>query len=101
MIPLSFAQRRLWFLWQYEGPSATYNIPLVLRLDGDLDRDALAAALGDVTARHEVLRTVFPMTEDGEPYQQVLPPTAPDLVVREVTEDEVGQAVTELTSEPF
>ena len=101
MIPLSFAQRRLWFLWQYEGPSATYNIPVILRLDGDLDRMALAAALGDVTARHEVLRTVFPMTEDGEPYQQILPPAEQDLAVREVAETEVDQAVTELTGEPF
>ncbi|MFD0568995.1 condensation domain-containing protein [Kitasatospora gansuensis] len=71
MIPLSFAQARLWFLNQVEGPSPTYNVPLTVRLRGPLDREALRAAVTDLTDRHEALRTVY-VERDGSPWQQVL-----------------------------
>ncbi len=91
-LPLSSAQRRLWFLHKMEGPSATYNIPLVVRLTGTLDRDALRAALGDVVARHESLRTVFPEA-DGAPYQHVLDSASVELPAADITETELPEAL--------
>ncbi|MGW9435516.1 non-ribosomal peptide synthetase [Streptomyces sp. NPDC055607] len=101
MIPLSHAQRRLWFLCRDGDPGGLHNIPVGLRLRGDLDRAALTAALADVTDRHEALRTVFPH-EDGVPRQHVLDPgTARAPAVTDAPADEHPDRAREAAARPF
>ncbi|RQO39893.1 non-ribosomal peptide synthetase, partial [Rhodococcus sp. KBW08] len=64
-IPLSPAQERMWFANQFAPESAAYNVTCALRLDGALNVSALRAAFVDVVERHESLRTVFPLTDNG------------------------------------
>ena len=96
MIPLSYSQRGLWFIHKLEGPSATYNIPVVARLSGALSVAALRSAVSDVVGRHEALRTVF-REQDGEPYQEVLPEAdaCPDFSVVTVHATELDAALDE------
>ncbi|MCV7396002.1 amino acid adenylation domain-containing protein [Mycobacterium paraseoulense] len=72
-VPLSFAQSRLWFLEQLHDGATPYNMPTAFRISGPLNVEALCAALDDVVARHESLRTVFPDL-DGVSFQRVLAP---------------------------
>ncbi|WP_018788712.1 non-ribosomal peptide synthetase [Micromonospora sp. CNB394] len=99
-LPLSFAQRRLWFHDRLHGSSATYNVAFASRLTGPLDVPALAVALADVVARHESLRTVF-ADSDGQPYARLLPPAPPPLPVVDCAPDEVGALLREAAREPF
>jgi amino acid adenylation domain-containing protein len=71
-LPLSFAQQRIWLLDRLDPDAATYNMPIVLRLDGALVIDAVRRSLDAIVARHEVLRTQIVMY-DGEPRQRAAP----------------------------
>jgi amino acid adenylation domain-containing protein len=71
IVPLSFGQRRLWFLDQFEGGSAHYHLPLRFLLEGELHIGALQAALRGVAERHESIRTVVTVREQ-QPVQRIL-----------------------------
>jgi amino acid adenylation domain-containing protein len=73
--PLSFAQRRLWFLDQLVPGNAAYNISAAFQLSGVLDLDALASSVHAVVARHDALRTVFAADSEGQPVQRVVAST--------------------------
>src|SRR5437763_7642328 len=69
-LPLSFAQQRLWFLSRYEAEASLYNVPVALRLRGELNIEAAKAAVQELVNRHEVLRTSFPEVSEGT-YQDI------------------------------
>lgn len=71
-VPLSYAQRRLWFIDQLNGTSTEYNLTQPLRLRGELDRGALERTINAIVARHDSLRTRFAEL-DGEPMQIITP----------------------------
>src|SRR5208337_2754209 len=72
--PLSFAQQRLWLLDQLDPGNPVYNIPLAIRLRGEVDTAALARTLNEIVSRHETLRTRIAVI-DGQPAQVVKPVT--------------------------
>jgi hypothetical protein len=105
VVPLSFAQSRLWFLDQLQGPSPVYNMAVALRLGGRLDAEALGAALADVVGRHESLRTLFAAPE-GIPRQLVVPSERADFGWQVVdaggwSADRLGEALGAVARHPF
>ncbi|ORA20397.1 non-ribosomal peptide synthetase [Mycobacterium arosiense] len=86
-MPLSASQLRSWFAYRVDGPSPVNNIPFAAKLTGPWNIDALIAAVGDVVARHEILRTSY-VELDGVPYQVVRPAGVEVPTRREVGPDE-------------
>lgn len=83
--PLSFSQLRLWLLDKIEGNSAHYNIASGLWLNGELEHQALEQAFTTILLRHESLRTCFGESDDGQPYQQVLPATKIEIATEDLS----------------
>ncbi len=108
-VPLSPAQQRMWFLNRFDPDSAAYNMPVAVRLTGVLDVEALRAAIGDLVARHEVLRTIYPLGTDEsgtaalDPVQLVLPvgQSVPELELRRVPAAELESSLLEVVSSSF
>ncbi|MBT2273796.1 non-ribosomal peptide synthetase [Rhodococcus qingshengii] len=98
LVPLSIAQQRMWFLNRFDSASGVDNIPIAIRLTGDLDIEAMQAALRDLFERHEILRTTYPEV-DGIGYQRVLdtadalPDLSPVRIHESVVTDRVAEYV--------
>jgi amino acid adenylation domain-containing protein len=92
--PLSFSQRRLWYLQKVDANLSAYNIPAAFRIRGDLDKGALEQALNEMIARHEVLRSCVKEV-DGKPRQEISPSVRVALSVIDLTQLPDAQAETE------
>ncbi len=102
-LPLSFAQQRMWFLYQLESQSPFYNEGLQLRVAGVLNVEALQQSINEIICRHEILRTTFPAV-DGKPLQIISPSLTiniPVLDLQGLEESEVQQIVTKEARQPF
>ena len=107
VLPLSFAQQRLWFLEQFDPGRPTYNICPCFALRGAVNAAVLEASLNAIIARHEALRTVFPAA-DGQPAQKILPSVLAPFNSVSLThlptnerETEASRLLAEQTAKPF
>ncbi|WP_194905700.1 non-ribosomal peptide synthetase [Catenulispora rubra] len=105
-VPLSFGQQRMWFVNRLERQDEAYTMSSAVRLTGgELELDALRAAVADVAARHEVLRTLVVAEAGGTPRQRILdvgePGAVPELTVRAVSEAELSGVLAEVTGQAF
>ncbi|WP_040788455.1 condensation domain-containing protein, partial [Nocardia paucivorans] len=102
LVPLAPAQQRMWFLNQYDTGSGAYNVPIVIRLRGEPNIDALQAAMVDVLRRHESLRTRYP-ERDGKLIQLIEPVEAVEgeLTPVPVTADRLIDTITEFVTAGF
>ncbi|MBL3646967.1 non-ribosomal peptide synthetase [Bacillus sp. RHFS10] len=98
--PLSFSQKRLYALHQLAGDSTGYNMPAVLELCGNLDRQRLRRVLAELVNRHETLRTVF-VLDSGEPVQIIYPEMAFDLKELEMESKQMLESAIESFIKPF
>ncbi|MEW6736885.1 MAG: amino acid adenylation domain-containing protein, partial [Acidobacteriota bacterium] len=106
-MPLSFAQQRLWLLNRLQPDSTQYNIPVVLRIIGQLDLNALEQSINEIIKRHEILRTAF-VEIDGKPIQVIVPELKLTISIEDLTglseteqDLEVKRLIKEITQQQF
>ncbi|MBP5971506.1 amino acid adenylation domain-containing protein [Brasilonema sp. CT11] len=102
-LPLSFAQQRMWFLYQLDKESPFYNESLQVLIVGKLSVTALEQSLNEITRRHEALRTTFAVRE-GIPFQAISPTftiTIPVVDLQGLKEADIQQIVTQKVRQPF
>ncbi|MBU7585508.1 MAG: non-ribosomal peptide synthase/polyketide synthase [Nostoc sp. TH1S01] len=107
VLPLSFAQQRLWFLHHLSPDTRSYNLLDFQRLNGSLNIVALEQSLSEIIRRHEIWRTTFP-TVDGQPVQAIAPPTALTLPIHDLQglstqekSDRIQKIAQSFASQPF
>ena len=86
-IPLSFGQLRLWLLNQLHPESSFYNYAESYDINGNLTVDRLVESFKEIIARHDILRTIFPIHDDGRPFQKVEIDLAPEISTFGVSSD--------------
>ncbi|MFP2902415.1 amino acid adenylation domain-containing protein, partial [Corallococcus sp. 4LFB] len=99
-LPQSFAQQRLWFISRLDTLGFSYNVPMVTRLRGALDADALERSLAEIVRRHDVLRTTFDEV-DGQPVQRIGPAWDFALARTDVEAAKLPERLTEEARRPF
>ncbi|MVF12550.1 amino acid adenylation domain-containing protein [Ketobacter sp. MCCC 1A13808] len=72
LMPMSFSQKRMWFMDKLRENNAAYNLPFALKIQGAFDIEAGEKAFESMINRHEVLRTIY-IEQDGHAYQSILP----------------------------
>ena len=102
-LPLSFAQQRMWFIYQMDQQNSAYNEALTIRLTGRLNIDILEQTINAIIQRHESLRTTFPMVE-GKPIQKIDPFLKIKLLVvnlKDIPQEQIDKLIIEELQKPF
>ena len=102
-LPLSFAQQRMWFIYQMDQQNSAYNEALTIRLTGRLNIDILEQTINAIIQRHESLRTTFPMVE-GKPIQKIAPSLKIKLLVvnlKDIPQGQIDKLIIEELQKPF
>nr|AAT12283.1 LtxA [Lyngbya majuscula] len=100
VVPLSFSQQRLWFIYAFDTSSVIYNVPIAFELAGSINQIAMEMALHDVISRHDSLHTVF-QEISGVPRQVLLNPGQFELTITHTSVTELDQKLLDSSQRPF